>query len=66
MSTDVSPLLSGGAFLSVNGVDRWFPSTRLARDEQDARRPRGTIDYPDAAPAQLDQMAELAVGAPQK
>jgi hypothetical protein len=52
MTAAVRPLLSGGAFLEVNGVERWFPSARLAEDERKAlTTPVTTVDYPTALPS---------------
>lgn len=55
MNATVRPLMSGGAFLEVNGVERWFPSARLAQDERQAlTAPRPTVDYPTALPSRAD------------
>ncbi len=40
---NVEPLASGGAMLTINGVDRWIPSRRDAADELVASYNAGVI-----------------------
>lgn len=58
MNATIHLLQSGGAFITINGVDRWFPSRRSALDELEALKPRTTIDYPLASDPGAHQNAE--------